>query len=130
MFDKVGKIEALSKKMIENNAENINLYQRLQECSAVEKSQIIATVMDLLKNRRTSSTVVHLDLRNNDLKIADLQSLAQYDGERIEVELDSNYLEIVSEQDAKIWEDISNNPYLNLASGWHQPVRSSSHEKF
>lgn len=124
MFDKVEKIVIFLRKVIENSETNVNLYQRLQECSAVEKSKIIEILMDLLEKRRTSNTVVHLDLRSNDLKIADLQSLAQYGGAIIEVELDSNYLEIASEQDAKIWEDILNNPNLNLAPGWHQPVNS------
>ncbi len=126
MFDgKVEKILELSRKIIGSKANNINLCQRMLGCHHEEKSRAIEDVMNLLKSYRAPDEVVHLDLRENDLTVENLQSLALYDGNPIEVDLASNNLVIHSEEQEQIWTSITTNSHLKLESGWHQPVRTA-----
>jgi len=112
--------------MIANNENNINLFQRMLGCEASERSRVIGEVMSLLKCYSAAGHVVHLDLRENDLTVDDLRSLAQYDGNPIEVDLSSNNLEIKSATHEQVWASVLGNPQLKLEPGWQQPVRSFS----
>lgn len=130
MFDgKVEKILELSKKLITSNAHYINLFQRMSLCNNEEKSRAVEEVLQLLKSYSTQNFAVRLDLRENDLSIENIQSLALYNGNRIEVDLSSNNFEIYSEEHEKIWMAITSNSQLNLTLGWCQPVRVSGYTK-
>jgi hypothetical protein len=122
--DKVEKILELSRKIIGSNANNINLCQRMLGCTAEERSRAIVEVMRLLKSYHAPENRIHLDLRENDLTVENLQSLSQYDGNRIEIDVSSNNLAILSEEHEQAWASIIGNPCLKLETGWGQPVRS------
>ncbi len=128
MFDgKVEKILELSKKLIASNANYINLFQRMLLCNNEEKSRAVKEVLQLLKSYSTQNFAVRLDLRENDLSIENIESLALYDGNRIEVDLSSNNFEIYSEEHEKIWMAITSNSQLNPTLGWCQPVKVSGY---
>lgn len=123
MFDhKVEKILQKVRHAMTQQANTINLFQRIVPCESKEKTRLITEMLSLLTDYQGAAHTLHLDLRENDLSIENIKSLAHYNGNRIEVDLSSNYLVIRSEADEQIWQAIARNPCLNLTPGWQQPV--------